>query len=241
MSDRSETLLVKMENVNFSYSETKILNGMSLKIKHNEIVALIGSSGSGKTTLMKLITGLLVPQKGVLQASKASYMMQQDFLLPWRNVLDNMILFSELGKNPEAKRNLRRKALCILEQMGLKGYDERYPYELSGGMRQRISLAMVLLQNNPLLLLDEPFGSLDICVRDQMYGLVRNYQKEQKTSVLLITHDFRDATTLADRILLLLGGTIHNEWHLSQEIKENPLKVTELHTELKSHLNQIRL
>ncbi|NGX55723.1 MAG: Glycine betaine transport ATP-binding protein OpuAA [Chlamydiae bacterium] len=220
--------MLRVNDVHFAYESKKLLNGISFELSKSEIVSLIGLSGSGKTTLFRLISGLISPDQGIILidgqqlpegAELITYMHQKDLLLPWRNVVENMLLFSELGRRNE-KKNLENEALVLLERMGLKGCENLYPDELSGGMKQRVALARALLQNRPILLLDEPFGSLDVIVREELYGLLTDIRKNYGKTILLVTHDFRDALTLSDRILLLSEGRISHQFEIEESQKE---------------------
>jgi NitT/TauT family transport system ATP-binding protein len=212
-----------VENLYFSYSGKKILRGVNFSVEEGEIVALIGISGSGKTTLFKLIAGLLPPLSGTIHFRGivsadcgifTTYMRQEDLLLPWRTVMGNLLLFSELGKEPIKKP--AAEASALLKRLGLAGYENVYPNELSGGMRQRVSLARALLQNRPLFLLDEPFASLDVILREQLYQLLREIRIQYKKTIIMVTHDFRDAIALADRILILSQGRISNAYEIKK-------------------------
>ncbi len=218
--------ILKIDRVSFKFPGKEVLKQINLSVQKGEVAALIGSSGSGKTTLFKIITGILTPQEGSvivdgktlpLAASAVAYMMQVDLLLPWRTILGNLTLTSELGREPYLKASVREEAKALLADMGLSGHEEMYPDQLSGGMRQRVSLSRALLQKRPLLLLDEPFGSLDVSLREQMYALLRQLKSKMNTTMLLITHDFRDAVSLADRIFLIANGSISKEWQIPQE------------------------
>ena len=162
--------MLSLEDVHFAY-ESPILKGVSFTLEEGEIAALIGTSGSGKTTLFRLITRLLKPSRGIIGCSvEATYMQQEDLLLPWRTVMQNILLPFELGVNEGAPIAEARR---LLNLVGLEGCADAYPKELSGGMRQRVSLARALLQDRPLMLLDEPFGSLDVLIREQLYLLLK--------------------------------------------------------------------
>lgn len=220
--------MLQVANIHFAYESKKLLQGISFELSKSEIVSLIGLSGSGKTTLFRLISGLILPDQGTILidgeqlpggTKLITYMHQKDLLLPWRNVLENMLLFSELGRK-NAKKNIEKEALVLLGRMGLKGCENLYPDELSGGMRQRVALARALLQNRPMLLLDEPFGSLDVIVREELYGLLTEIRDNYEKTILLITHDFRDALTLSDRILLLSEGRISHQFKVEKSHKE---------------------
>ncbi len=222
--------MLHVENIHFSYGDKKILNGLSFSVCKGEIVAFIGISGSGKTTLFRLITGLIQPEKGeILIGGKRSpegaelttYMHQKDLLLPWRTVLDNLLLCGELGGKKERDPTLIKQALELFQQVRLKGHEEAYPHQLSEGMRQRVSLARALLQNRPLLLLDEPFASLDVIIREELYTLLREIRCQYQKTMIMVTHDFRDAMALADRFLVLSKGQIVATHLLTPEIKKD--------------------
>ena len=197
--------MLNINNVSFSYGSSTILKDVSMSLKTGEIGTLIGASGSGKSTLFKLLAGLLSPQTGVLSIggkpqpesyAYVTYMMQEDLLLPWRNVYRNVSLMAELGKTPLNKHSLHSNVLSLLAETEMSGYEEFFPDQLSGGMRQRVALARALMQKRPLLLLDEPFGALDAILREQMYKLLRKIQSKHSTTMLMVTHDFRDALAL---------------------------------------------
>lgn len=211
--------MLSVQKVSFSYEKHHILTDLSLSLEAAQIGTLIGSSGSGKSTLFKLLTGLCQPKDGAIlingdpmHQDHVACMMQEDLLLPWRNVISNVTLCAELGKNKPDLKFLREKALELLVDLGLQDYIFHFPDQLSGGMRQRVSLARALIQNKPLLLLDEPFGALDVILREQMYDLLRSIRKKYATTILMVTHDFRDALSLSDKIFLLSGGQIRREW-----------------------------
>lgn len=216
--------MLELKDIYFSFGEKKILQGVSFTAQEGEILALIGISGSGKTTLFRLITGLLPPLRGEITiggnllpagALLTTYMRQEDLLLPWRTVLENLVLFSELGKKKSRSEEFLQEAVTLLKKIGLEGTETLYPKELSGGMRQRVALARALLQNRPLMLLDEPFASLDVIMREQLYTLLRETRHQFKKTIVMVTHDFRDALALADRILVLAQGKIVGTYSLS--------------------------
>lgn len=220
--------MLYLKDVHFAFGERRVLRGVSFRVGRGEIVSLIGISGSGKTTLFRLITGALPPHGGQIEIEgsgpeEITYMRQEDLLLPWRTVLDNMLLFTELGGEKRAPRErLRQEALALLQRFGMEGCEEMYPEALSGGMRQRVSLARALLQKRPFLLLDEPFGSLDLLLREELYTLLKQIRDKEGKTLLLVTHDFRDALTLSDRILVLREGSIAGELVLGKE-RNTPL------------------
>lgn len=230
--------MLKVNNISFSYSSSPILKQLSFMLEKGEIASLIGSSGSGKTTLFKLLAGILKPDEGSIEIDEGglpAYMTQQDLLLPWRTVIRNMTLLAELGTRPESSLEQHDEAAALLAEMGLAGYEHYFPDELSGGMRQRVSLARALMQKRPLLLLDEPFASLDVSLREQMYQLLRTIQEKRKTTILLVTHDFRDAATLSNQIFFLDNGEIKNQWKIGDEERADPRAKGMLIEELRSH------
>lgn len=229
--------LLNIQNLSFSFGKKEVLKNLTLTLESNEIVTLLGSSGSGKSTLFNILTGIWSYQNGAIHFSanrekSISYMTQEDLLLPWRTVLDNLMLLFELGKQKESNFSTKKEALEILSEMGLKNYADYYPHQLSGGMKQRISLVRALLQKRPLLLLDEPFGSLDVVMREKIYQQLRSIKDKRCCTIFLVTHDFRDALSLSDRILLLHDGSIYKTWEvkgrcpeIAEEIRQEMFKM----------------
>lgn len=240
--------MLDIESLSFSYQNNRLLNHLNLFLEAGTIGTLIGASGSGKTSLFRLIAGLLKPQKGSISiancphpqaSSYVTYMMQEDLLLPWRNVIGNILLTAELGrgccqKSPLYcnKESMRLQALNLLQDIEMAEYENYYPEQLSGGMRQRVALARSLLLKRPLLLLDEPFGALDVSLREQMYALLRRIQIKHGITILMVTHDFRDALSLSDKIFLLKKGEITQEWDVPGTIRHDPESMGKLQAEL---------
>jgi ABC-type nitrate/sulfonate/bicarbonate transport system ATPase subunit len=187
-----------------------VLDGVSLNLLKEEFVSIIGPSGCGKSTILKIICGLDKPDDGLLllddKPSKypekiVSYMPQKDHLLPWRNVLENVILAREVkGDNI---REAKQEALQLMHLFGLKGFENSYPSDLSGGMRQRAALMRTFLSKQQIMLLDEPFGALDAITRTGMQKWLLDVWKKFKQSILFITHDIDEAIFLSDRIYVL--------------------------------------
>lgn len=223
--------MLTIKNLSFSFQKRKILDDLSLTIEKGEIIALIGSSGSGKTTLLRLICGMLAPQEGSIDTTSHShaYMSQQDLLLPWRTVRENIILPLEL----EAIAHDSTKIDELMSKLEIESLSHRYPAELSGGQYKRAMLARALAPQKEILLLDEAFSSLDLPLRDKIYARLSEINH---ATTLLVTHDFRDAFTLSNRIVLLDKGKIGQEWHLDPEKKEDPVYIGTLFTELKAAL-----
>ena len=184
----------------------EVLKDINLQLAPHEFVSLIGPSGSGKTTLLRIIAGLIEPTSGkvVFQTSREpriGIVFQQANLMPWRSVLGNITLPLEvLGMPmPEAEKDARE----WIKLAGLQGFENTWPRDLSGGMAQRVAIARALVQDPDLLLLDEPFGSLDALTRERMGAeLLRIWQTEKKT-VLMVTHSISEALLLSDRIVVL--------------------------------------
>jgi sulfonate transport system ATP-binding protein len=182
---------------------------INLTIGQREIVAVIGPSGCGKSTLLNMIAGLYVPTSGQVfyKGARVSdvnanvgYMTQKDNLLPWRNVRDNVAFPLELSGVARGERVER--ALAVIEHVGLKGFENRFPHELSGGMRKRVCLARMLLYGAETALLDEPFAALDAQLKLVMHDLLLRLANEAGQTVVLVTHDLMEAITLADRVLV---------------------------------------
>jgi ABC-type nitrate/sulfonate/bicarbonate transport system ATPase subunit len=227
--------MITVDHLSYAYEKHNPLLDVSFSVDPHEIVAIIGTSGSGKTTLFKLLCGILKPTSGTIVSQPAAYMPQQELLLPWRTLLNNVLLTDELG---EGKKSSEADALARLREMGLDGWENAFPDQLSSGMRQRVSLARAIHQRLPVLLLDEPFAPLDIILREQMYALLKEIRRIHGTTIVMATHDFRDVCSLADRILLLSDGYIAGEWLLSDWDRNDPASMNRLMEELKSSLRK---
>jgi NitT/TauT family transport system ATP-binding protein len=187
-----------------------VIGDLSLTLKEGEIISIVGPSGCGKTTLLNTLCGLLAPDSGHIrwhgrevfgQPQNVGYMLQKDLLLPWRTALGNTMLGLEIrGVAPDQAEDRSR---AMLDQLGLHGFADHYPSTLSGGMRQRVALARTLVNEPDVLLLDEPFASLDfqskLLIENDTVGLVR----QERRSLLLITHDIEEAVSVADRVIVL--------------------------------------
>jgi ABC-type nitrate/sulfonate/bicarbonate transport system ATPase subunit len=188
----------------------KVLEGVSFDVRAGEFVGIIGPSGCGKSTLFNILTGLEAPTAGEvrvlgelpdLKQGKAAYMPQNDLLLPWRTVLDNVVLGLELAGMPRRERyEAAREHLGLF---GLEGFEQKYPAELSGGMRQRAAFLRTVLTGRKILLLDEPFASLDALTRLKMQEWLLTVWQKFRHTVLFITHDIDEAVFLSDRVLSL--------------------------------------
>ena len=184
----------------------RALDGVSFEICPQEFVCVLGPSGSGKSTLLRILAGLLPPSSGKVTFHGGEHpgigmVFQQANLMPWRTVNENLMLPLELAGVESSVS--RQKAHEMMELVGLEGFDSYWPRDLSGGMAQRVAIARALIHDPDLLLLDEPFGSLDALTRERMWmELSRIWQARQKT-VLMVTHSISEALFLADRVLVL--------------------------------------
>jgi len=190
---------------------------MTMKVREGEFAALVGPSGCGKSTVMKLATGLQFPASGtVIVAGEevrapvklAGMAFQNPVMLPWRTTLDNLLLPLEIVQ-PHRSRLRKHKeeyvarAEHLLAEVGLKGQGSKFPWQLSGGMQQRASLCRALIHEPKLLMLDEPFGALDAFTREELWCIIRDLQAQNGFTVVLVTHDLREAVFLADRVFCM--------------------------------------
>jgi ABC-type nitrate/sulfonate/bicarbonate transport system ATPase subunit len=191
-------------------SPVEVLDGVDLVVGRGEFVSLVGPSGCGKSTLLRVLAGLLVPVAGeadiggvstVDRPGAAAFMPQRDLLLPWRRALANATLGAEVSGHDLAEAEATARGL--FERFGLAGFEEAWPSELSGGMRQRLALLRTFLQGRDVLLLDEPFGALDALTRRRMYAWLEAVWLADRRTVLFVTHDVEEAISLSDRVLVM--------------------------------------
>lgn len=189
-----------------------VLRDVSFALQTNEFVSIVGPSGSGKTTLLDIVAGLLEPDSGLIlldgrptsapaRLGVSAYMHQRDLLFPWRTALDNAAM--GLQVQGSSRSQARAAAEAQFPAFGLDGFEERYPAQLSGGMRQRVAFLRTMLTGQSLLLLDEPFGALDALTRATSQSWLQSLLTENPRTVLLVTHDVEEAIFLSDRILVL--------------------------------------
>ncbi|OZC50059.1 ABC transporter [Rhodococcus sp. RS1C4] len=190
-----------------SYGNRTILDGIDFDVEPGEFVSVIGPSGSGKSTIFNMVAGLDSPDGGVVEAPRSAYMPQKDLLFPWRSVLDNTTLGLEVQGVP--KKEARTRARDLFDVFGLAGYENARPSEMSGGMRQRAALLRTVVQGHDLLLLDEPFGALDSLTRTDMQEWLQDVWLRYRWTVLMITHDIREAVYLSDRVVVLSDKPAH--------------------------------
>lgn len=217
---------LSIENLKLSFDDQLILNDLSFGIKEQEFVTILGPSGCGKSTILNILAGLIDDYSGTIKvdgqkiqgvSEHFAYMPQDDLLLEWRTIVENVTLYGKIHHDKSAKQ----KALAQFKTFGLEGYENAYPSSLSGGMRQRAAFLRTSLCQADILLLDEPFGALDVITRNDMQDWLLNLRKQYNRTTLLVTHDIDEALYLSDRILVLSNkpSVILKEIDLSKEQK----------------------
>jgi len=199
--------LIQIEDVSRTFAgrrggePVEALRNLSLTVATDETVAVVGASGCGKTTLLELICGLQRPDAGTVRSPPAALMPQRDLLLPWLSALDNAGLALRVAGF--ARQRARDQVQPWFERFGLSGFEQARPYELSGGMRQRVAFLRTLLAGKPVLALDEPFAALDAITRAEMQGWLARLLDAEPRTVVLVTHDVEEAVLLGDRVVVL--------------------------------------
>ena len=258
---------VDFRNVWLAYNDELLAQGhfavedISLQVTEGEFIAIVGPSGCGKSTFMKLTTGLKRPSKGTIHIGgdpvtgplKISGMaFQAPSLLPWRTTLDNVLLPLEIVEPYRSTFKARRqdyeeKARALLKGVGLAGYENKFPWQLSGGMQQRASICRALIHEPKMLLLDEPFGALDAFTREELWCALRDLHAEKKFNVILVTHDLRESVFLADTVYVMSKspGRFVVKRHIDLprprdlEVTYTP-EFTDIVHELRGHIGAIR-
>ena len=255
--------MVDFRAVDLAYDATggNAIEDITLSIREGEFIAVVGPSGCGKSTFMKLVSGLRPPSRGSVSVDGAQVKgplkivgmaFQAPTLLPWRTTLDNLLLPLEIvqpyrSNFKKSRAAFEARARGLLKTVGLDGNEGKFPWELSGGMQQRASICRALIHEPKLMLLDEPFGALDAFTREELWCVLRDLWTERRFTVILVTHDLREATFLADTIYVMSKrpGRILVR-------KENPLprprdlevtytdKFTDIVHELREHIGRIR-
>lgn len=200
-------MTINIENLTFSYTETELFRDFSLSLNGPGVWAILGPSGCGKTTLLRLLAGFITPQSGQITVEgPLSYVFQESRLFPWLNILENVSL-PLLHRNK--KKDAFERAMHMLELVGLADKALARPAQLSGGQQQRASLARAFVYPATIMLMDEPFQSLDLPLRIQLMDVFLRLLEEEKRLVLAVTHDPREAIYLADRTLIVSGNPLH--------------------------------
>ena len=207
-------MYISVEQVSKRYDSRagpiEALAPVSFAVAQNELVSIVGPSGCGKSTLLMIISGLLPASGGAVRIkssivdapyTKLGFVFQQDVLLDWRNVLQNVLLQAQVRRLDMASATTRAKELLRL--VGLDAFEQQYPYELSGGMRQRVAICRALLHDPDLLLMDEPFGALDAIARDQLNEDLLRYREQARKTIVFVTHSIPEAVFLSDRVVVM--------------------------------------
>jgi NitT/TauT family transport system ATP-binding protein len=210
-STGTRSVPVETHGARHAFGELEVLTPLDLQVGPGEVLGLVGPSGCGKSTLLELIAGLREPSAGAIAVEGASdaegrlgscaLMPQRDLLLPWATAIDNAALAPRNGG--ATRRDARAQAQPLFEHFGLAGFEDARPAELSGGMRQRVAFLRTLLAGKPVLLLDEPFASLDALTRAEMQEWLAGALAEESRTVVLVSHDVEEALYLCDRVLVL--------------------------------------
>lgn len=200
---------LEVKHLTFSYTDQEIIRDLSFSVQDGEFVSILGPSGCGKSTLLNVLAGILKPSSGQIlidgmekrqNFGAFAYMPQNDLLLPWKTILDNVCLYGEIHHK---KEQMKEQARAQMARFGLQGCEEKYPEELSGGMRQRAAFLRTTLCEAGIYLLDEPFGALDVITRGDMQDWLADLSSSLAKTTLLVTHDTDEAIYLSDRILIL--------------------------------------
>ena len=201
---------LELKGLRKSFGEIDVLADISLTVQPGEFVSILGPSGAGKSTILQMLIGASEPGAGTVlfdgaplvpKRDRFAFMPQRDALMPWRRIIDNTTLGLEVAGL--SRKAARAEVASLFAEFGLAGFEHHYPAQLSGGMRQRAALLRTVVQRRPMLLLDEPFGALDALTRAQMQRWLADMWTRHRWTVLLITHDVREAALLSDRIYVL--------------------------------------
>lgn len=214
---------LRLERIRKSFGQTEVVDGISLHVREGEFVSILGPSGAGKSTIFQLLTGTISANGGTISLNEEplkplkgqfALMPQRDALMPWRRILDNATLGLEV--QGMGRKAAHAKVMPFLAEFGLAGFENHYPAQLSGGMRQRAALLRTVVQERDMLLLDEPFGALDALTRTGMQRWLETMWKRHRWTALLITHDVREAVFLSDRIYVLSArpARVLREFHV---------------------------
>ena len=258
---------IEFKDVWLAYNDELLAQGqyaveaIDLSVAKGQFIAIVGPSGCGKSTFMKLTTGLRRPSRGSVKVAGAEVTgplkisgmaFQAPSLLPWRTTLDNVLLPLEIVEPYRAQFKARRtefaaRASALLAKVGLAGYESKFPWQLSGGMQQRVSICRALIHEPQMLLLDEPFGALDAFTREELWCILRDLWLEQRFNVVLVTHDLRESVFLADTVYVMSKSPGRFVVNRSIDLpRDRDLEVTYSSTfsdivhELRGHIGAIR-
>jgi osmoprotectant transport system ATP-binding protein len=225
---------IALEDVRKSYGEERALDGVSLRFAEKATTAVVGASGGGKTTLLQLVNGVVRPSAGTVRVFgrpidygdlprlrlRIGYAVQGTGLFPHMTVVQNVTLLGRLQRWPEDRLRARARALMDLVELP-EAHAGRYPHELSGGQQQRVGLCRAMMLDPPIFLLDEPFGALDAVTKNEIHGEFARLQRSEPRTVVMVTHDLREAVRLADYIVVLHEGRVIQHG-TREEVVERP-------------------
>ncbi len=234
--------LIDIKNVRHAYQTASgplpVLNGLNVSVPEGGFVAVVGPSGCGKSTLTRLVAGLMRPDEGEVwlhgekvkgPRSTVGMAFQNPVLLEWRTILKNIMLPLEIVKTSMTKSQQEERARKLLSLVGLEGFEDKRPSELSGGMRQRASLCRSLIHKPDVLILDEPFGALDAFTREDLWQTMHALKAEEPFTGVLITHDLRESIFLADQVIVLSGRPARTQYVMDIEL-DGPRDIEQLYT-----------
>ncbi len=225
------TNLIDIKGVTHAYKTDKgplpVLDGLDVSVKEGEFCAVVGPSGCGKSTLTRLVAGLMKPDQGEVwlhgervtsPRSTVGMAFQNPVLLEWRTILDNVILPLEIVPNNMTRADREDRARALLSLVGLDGFEDKRPSELSGGMRQRASLCRAIVHKPEVLIMDEPFGALDAFTREDLWQTMHALRAEEPFTGVLITHDLRESIYLADEVVVLSGRPARTQYRMDTRL-----------------------
>ena len=225
---------IDIKAVSHSYATSNgllhVLDDLNISIPAGKFTAVVGPSGCGKSTLTRLVSGLMLPEKGqvfldeeLIRSPRSTVGMafQNPVLLEWRSILQNVMLPLEIISHNLSRQEQHDRAKELLALVGLSGFEDKRPSELSGGMRQRASLCRALVHRPEILILDEPFGALDAFTREDLWQIMRDLCKQESFTSLLITHDLRESVFLADQVIVLSSRPATTQYVLNVDLPEN--------------------
>ncbi|MEQ3624368.1 MAG: ABC transporter ATP-binding protein [Celeribacter sp.] len=207
-----------------------VLDGLNISVPQGEFCAVVGPSGCGKSTLTRLVAGLMTPDVGEVwlhgervksPRNTVGMAFQNPVLLEWRSILHNVILPLEIVAPRMSRRDRIDRAMELLDLVGLKGFEDKRPSELSGGMRQRASLCRAIVHKPDVLIMDEPFGALDAFTREDLWQTMRELRRQERFTCVLITHDLRESVFLGDQVIVLSGRPARTQYILDVTLPED--------------------
>ncbi|MFK8078427.1 MAG: ABC transporter ATP-binding protein [Granulosicoccus sp.] len=229
--DANDTALIDIKAVSHTFNTANgplpVLDSLDISIAEGKFTAVVGPSGCGKSTLTRLVAGLMKPDSGevwlhgervVSPRATVGMAFQNPVLLEWRTILKNVILPLEIVNSSMPQAEQEERARYLLKLVGLEGFEDRRPSELSGGMRQRASLCRALVHKPDVIILDEPFGALDAFTREDLWQLMHTLREQEPFTALLITHDLRESIFLADEVVVMSGRPAHAQHILKVDL-----------------------